>query len=135
MKSIITIVIVLLFTPIINAQQISLNNINSSNVLELYRQSQIDQSPATNKSMDIAVQIGDGNFMQTIDKTPNYLELVQTGNYNTTLFLNPNNYPTNAQITINGSGNYIDVTGSNSISDGMKININANDMTIFMRNY
>lgn len=91
--------------------------------------------PQEMKSMDIMVQIGEGNIIQLIDKTPNFIELVQTGNYNTTLFINPNNYPTNAEIKINGSGNYIDITGSNSISDGMKMNINANDMTIFMRNY
>lgn len=135
MKNLITIIIVLLFSHSLNAQKISLNNINSSNVLELYRQSQIDNLLPDYKSVDVMVQVGDGNLIQMIDKTPNYLELVQTGNYNSTLFINPNDYPTNAQITINGSGNYIDVTGSNSISDGIKININANDMTIFMRNY
>ena len=135
MKNLITIILVLIFSQLIPAQNISFNDVNSSNVLELYRQIQAGNMPQEMKSMDIMVQIGEGNIIQLIDKTPNFIELVQTGNYNTTLFINPNNYPTNAEIKINGSGNYIDITGSNSISDGMKMNINANDMTIFMRNY
>jgi hypothetical protein len=135
MKNLITTILVVIFSQFIAAQNISFNNVNSSNVLEMYRENQIGNSRQEIKSIDMTVQIGEGNMIQMIDKTPNYIELVQTGNYNTTLFVNPNNYPTNAQITINGSGNYIDIAGTNSISDGMKININANDMTIFMRNY
>ncbi len=135
MKNLITIILVFIFSQFIPAQNISFNDVNSSNVLDMYRQIQASNMPQEMKSMDIMVQIGEGNMIQLIDKTPNFIELVQTGNYNTTLFINPNNYPTNAEIKINGSGNYIDITGSNSISDGMKMNINANDMTIFMRNY
>ena len=135
MKNLITIILVFLFSQLIPAQNISFNDVNSSNVLDLYKQIQMSNMPQDMKSMDIMVQIGEGNMIQLIDKTPNFIELVQTGNYNTTLFINPNNYPTNAEIKINGSGNYMDITGSNSISDGMKMNINANDMTIFMRNY
>lgn len=135
MKNLITIILVFIFSQVIPAQNISFNDVNSSNVLDLYKQIQMSNMPQDMKSMDIMVQIGEGNMIQLIDKTPNFIELVQTGNYNTTLFINPNNYPTNAEIKINGSGNYIDITGSNSISDGMKMNINANDMTIFMRNY
>ena len=135
MKNLITIILVFIYSQFIPAQNISFNDVNSSNVLDMYRQIQASNMPQEMKSMDIMVQIGEGNMIQLIDKTPNFIELVQTGNYNTTLFINPNNYPTNAEIKINGSGNYIDITGSNSISDGMKMNINANDMTIFMRNY
>lgn len=135
MKNLITIILVFIFSQFIPAQNISFNDVNSSNVLDMYRQIQASNMPQEMKSMDIMVQIGEGNMIQLIDKTPNFIELVQTGNYNTTLYINPNNYPTNAEIKINGSGNYIDITGSNSISDGMKMNINANDMTIFMRNY
>ena len=135
MKNLITIILVFIFSQVIPAQNISFNDVNSSNVLDLYKQIQMSNMPQDMKSMDIMVQIGEGNMIQLIDKTPNFIQLVQTGNYNTTLFINPNNYPTNAEIKINGSGNYIDITGSNSISDGMKMNINANDMTIFMRNY
>lgn len=118
-----------------DAQIIALNNINSSNILEYYQQNEILRQQLQIKSIDVIMQAGDGNIVESFDKTPKYLEVIQNGNYNTTYVINPNDYPTNAQIRINGSGNYIDITGSNSISDGMKININANDMTIFMRNY
>lgn len=135
MKTLCTLMLCLCTFHFMSAQDISLNKINSSNILDYYSRSQIRQSAMENISIDIATQIGTGNLIEVIDKTPSYIELSQTGNFNTTYFVNPNNYPTNAEINVRGSGNYIDITGSNSISDGMKININANDMTIFMRNY
>lgn len=123
-----------MFFHSLNAQSITLNKINSLNVLDYLQQNEILKQQQI-KSLDILIQTGNGNVAETIDKSSKYLNISQTGNFNTTYFVNPNNYPTNAEIRINGSGNYIDITGSNSISDGMKININANDMTIFMRNY
>lgn len=134
MKHLLFTIISFMFFHSINAQSITLNNINSKNVLDYFQQTEILKQQTT-YSVDILTQIGNGNIVETFDKTPKYLNLVQNGNFNTTYFVNPNNHPTNAEIRINGSGNYIDITGSNSISDGMKININANDMTIFMRNY
>lgn len=118
----------------ISAQTITLNNINSSNILEYYKQTEI-KNLSQIQSVNILTQNGIGNTAETYDKTPKYLNLSQNGNFNTTYFINPYNYPTNAEIRINGSGNYIDITGTNSISDGMKVYINANDMTLFMRNY
>ena len=115
--------------------QIISSSINSSNILDYYDQTQLIKESVTNKSFDIAYQIGNWNVIQVNDQSPNYLGLLQNGNSNTILFNNPNNYPTNAEIIINGSGNYIDVLGSNSISDGMKININASDTEIYMKNY
>lgn len=135
MKNFIISIVSIIFFHSIDAQEITINHINSSNILEYYQQNEILRQQLQIKSIDIAIQIGDGNIIESFDKAPKYLEVIQSGNYNTTYFINPNNFPTNAQITINGSGNYIDITGSNSISDGMKMNINANDMTIFMRNY
>lgn len=123
-----------MFFHSLNAQSITLNKINSLNVLDYLQQNEILKQQQI-QSLDILIQTGNGNVAETIDKSSKYLNISQTGNFNTTYFVNPNNYPTNAEIRINGSGNYIDITGSNSISDGMKININANDMTIFMRNY
>ena len=134
MKHLLFTIISFMFFHSITAQSITLNNINSKNVLDYFQQTEILKQQTT-YSVDILTQIGNGNIVETFDKTPKYLNLVQNGNFNTTYFVNPNNHPTNAEIRINGSGNYIDITGSNSISDGMKININANDMTIFMRNY
>ena len=132
-KPLLIIVFIILF-QIISAQTITLNNINSSNILEYYKQTEI-KNLSQIQSVNILTQNGIGNTAETYDKTPKYLNLSQNGNFNTTYFINPNNYPTNAEIRINGSGNYIDITGTNSISDGMKVYINANDMTLFMRNY
>ena len=134
MKTYLIIILSFVFSHFVQAQEISLNDINSKNILDFYRQEAAKQQQEM-KSVDISVQIGNGNTIEVYDKTPNYIEITQTGNYNTTYFVNPNDYPTKASVNISGSGNYIDITGSNSISDGMKMNIRANDMTIFMRNY
>ena len=134
MKNLIFTIVSILFFHSFSGQTITLNNINSSNILEYYQQNEVINQPQIENG-NILTQIGNGNFIDARDINQNYLNILQYGNLNTTLFVNPNNYPTNAEIKINGSRNYIDITGSNSISDGMKLNINANDMTIFMRNY
>lgn len=134
MKTLLTLVVFFFTAELCMAQELFSSQINSLNVLEYYQRIQEPQ-PSGNQSQNIAVQIGNGNIMEVIDQMPNYIELTQMGNYNTIYFVNPNEYPTNAEINVQGSGNYIDIVGSNSISDGMKININANDMTIYMRNY
>jgi hypothetical protein len=114
--------------------QVNSYQINSLNVLDYYQRNHQVQDPL-NDSQSIVLQIGNENTVEVRDQRQEYLELSQVGNDNTIYFTNPNNYPTNAEINIQGSGNYVDIVGSNSISDGMKININANDMTIYMRNY
>ncbi len=114
--------------------QVNPSSINSLNVLDYYQRNHHIQEPV-NASQSIVLQIGNENIIEVRDQRQEYLELSQVGNYNTIYFTNPNNYPTNAEINIQGYGNYVDILGSNSISDGMKININANDMTIYMRNY
>ncbi|WP_027376518.1 hypothetical protein [Kaistella palustris] len=116
----------------VSAQAITAANVNSNNVLDYFEQNKMQLEA---KSSDILVQMGNGNIIETADRSAKILSLAQIGNYNTTYFINPNNHTTNAEVNIKGSGNYIDITGSNSISNGIKININANDMTIFMRNY
>ena len=60
----------------------------------------------------------------------------QVGNYNTTFFNNQNeNQKTDQQINVKGSNNHVDITGSNSISEGMIINLKQNDKMVFIRNY
>lgn len=134
MKSSLTLIAFLLYA-VLNGQNISLSQINSNTVLDFYQQTLVLQQSDASLSKDVVMQIGNSNTVELVDRTPNLIVLSQVGDYNTTFFVNPNNYPTNAEISVKGSGNHIDITGSNSISDGMRININANDMTIFMRNY
>lgn len=135
MKTLIISLLILLYAQSFAAQNVNLNNINSKNVLEFFGQKQTVQNYTLSNNVGYTLQKGDNNLIHMMDQTPGYINLVQSGNQNTTLFINTNNYPTNAEIKINGSRNYIDIVGSNSISDGMKMNINANDMTLFMRNY
>lgn len=135
MKALLVFILCFLNLHFIGAQNVTLNQINSSNILDYYDRLQLIKMNADFKTQDTAMQSGIGNKIEVIDKTPNYIELMQSGNYNTIYFVNPNDYPTNARINVNGSGNYIDITGSNSISNGMIISINANDTTLFMRNY
>lgn len=134
MKSSLTLFAFLLYA-ILTGQNISLSQINSNTVLDFYQQTLVLQQSDASVSKDVVMQVGNSNTIELVDRTPNHIVLSQVGDYNTTFFVNPNNYPTNAEISVKGSGNHIDITGSNSISDGMRININANDMTIFMRNY
>lgn len=108
--------------------------LTSDNVLEYYERSQ-SQPAAEGYSRDIIIQIGANNYIEVIDNAPEYLGLSQIGNNNSTLYINPGNYPTNAEINVQGTGNHVEVLGTNSISDGMIININANDMTMYMKNY
>lgn len=126
---------ILLTCAALSGQNISLSQINSNTVLDFYQQTSVMQRTAAGASHDIVLQIGNSNTVELVDRTPNHIVLSQVGDYNTTYFINQTNHPTNAEISVKGSGNHIDITGSNSISDGMRININANDMTIFMRNY
>lgn len=135
MKAILLFILCFLNLHFIDAQNVTMNQINSSNILDYYDRLQLIKSNSDFKNTDITIQSGIGNKIEVIDKAANYIELMQSGNYNTIYFVNPNDYPTNAQINVNGSGNYIDITGSNSISNGMIITINANDTTLFMRNY
>ena len=70
----------------ISAQTITLNNINSSNILEYYKQTEI-KNLSQIQSVNILTQNGIGNTAETYDKTPKYLNLSQNGNFNTTYFI------------------------------------------------
>lgn len=107
--------------------------INSNNVLDYYEQLKTTQS-YTEQNATLIVQVGTENVVDVIDHNPKLLAIVQSGDVNTTYYQNYSNYPTNMEITVYGSGNYVEIDGANSISDGMKINIKADDMTFLMRN-
>lgn len=105
--------------------------LNSKNILDFANEF---NSRHEEKNIVVTVQTGKANYADILNRDGTLL-LRQNGNYNQTLFKNLDAHRTDAQVTVNGSNNYVDIVGSNSISEGMKININANDMTIFMRNY
>lgn len=126
------IIILLLYFPMVffAQQNISFEKINSQNILHLYSERKI-----IDNSVNTVVQIGNYNDVKVYDKNPKELTIVQQGDYNTTLYINAGNNPTKASVSTRGDNNYIDITGSNSISEKMKININNSNMTIFVRNY
>lgn len=124
----------LTFFAILFVGMLSKAQITSSNVLEY-----VEQIEASAKSSMIdantIIQIGNDNVVEVYETASNNLFLRQLGDQNTTYFSANSSYATNAEINVRGSGNYIEIQGVNSISDGMKININANDTTLLMRNH
>lgn len=132
MKKVISLLIFLLFIPICLAQEVPLSEVNSNNVLEFY--SQIAKTNLAPASVSLSTQVGENNYIEIADFTSNRVQITQLGHGNTTIFQSVNPYSAHAEIGIRGSNNYIHIEGSNSISDGMKMRINANDMTLLMRN-
>jgi hypothetical protein len=60
----------------------------------------------------------------------------QTGDFNTTLMTNTNPEIENRQkVSVEGNNNYIDITGNNSNSKEMQINLKTNDKMIFVRHF
>ena len=132
MKKAITFILILLNLQMSFAQEVPLYEINSNNVLDYY--GQIATANLKPASTTVAAQIGNNNFIEITDTSAAMINIFQLGDNNTTLYQNINSYPGKADISIRGSNNLINIEGSNSISDGMKMNINADDMTILMRN-
>ena len=132
MKRAITFILFLLSFNYYFSQEVPMFEINSDNVLDYY--SQISKSNLHRSSVSVAAQIGNNNLIDVWDNAGASITITQLGDNNTTLYQNYNGYPATAEIAIRGSNNLVHVEGSNSISDGMKMNINANDMTILMRN-
>lgn len=129
-------------TTFLFSQKIDFNAINSNNVMKMMDEQMNIKSDNTKEFGELnkiskIVQIGNANTAEVYDKSAkSNLLMSQVGNFNTTLFVNPyTNQKTEQEIHVKGSNNYIDVTGSNSISQGMIININQSDKMVFIRNY
>lgn len=141
MKNLIIIWILLIATPFLYAQKIDFYSVNSNNVLSIL-ENQVKQSPniksetAYNKVTKI-VQIGNSNTTEVYNRSEkSNLLMSQIGDYNTTLFVNPYaNQKTDQEVNVKGSNNYIDITGSNSVSQGIIINLSQSDKMVFIRNY
>ncbi|MEG2508781.1 MAG: hypothetical protein RSA74_04990, partial [Chryseobacterium sp.] len=107
---------------------------NSQNVLQLFGSGNSTVNATTGFKSNV-VQIGNNNEVQIYDLNPKKVSISQIGNDNKTVFINTSNKPSTATINSVGNKNYIDMVGSNSISEKMKININDSNMIIFIRNY
>lgn len=134
------VIFIIWFCNLLYSQEINFENINSNNLLNLLNNTETSPNLAENnilKGSTEVTQIGNENYANINLLYDTQVKSSQVGNENSFIyqdFFNPKN---TTQITVNaiGSGNYIEVLGSNNISDGMKINITGNDKIIFVRNY
>lgn len=116
----------------LQAQEIDWDKINSNTIFNLIARHQIDQSSYGSN----IIQIGDYNNAELSLNAHTNIVVKQLGDFNTLYFINSfTDKETKAAVTTQGNNNIIDVTGSNSISDGIQINVKGDNKTVFMRNY
>ncbi|KMQ60349.1 hypothetical protein ACM46_19035 [Chryseobacterium angstadtii] len=116
----------------VKAQQVDWDKINSSTVLDLVAKQQTEQGLYGSA----VIQMGDYNNAELSLNAKTNMTVQQLGDYNTLYFINSfTDKETKTAVTTQGNNNIIDITGSNSVSDGMQINVKGDNKTIFMRNY
>jgi hypothetical protein len=121
----------LLFTSV-KSQQIDWDKINSNSALSIIAV----QNPDQGASYSNIIQMGNGNNAELSINTKTDIAVKQLGDYNSLYFVNSFiDTETKTAITTQGNNNIIDITGSNSISDGLQVNVKGDNKTIFMRNY
>ena len=130
-------IILLFFIDLVSAQTLVFNSINSKNVLDLFNYSAPQFPESTSNSRTQVIQKGNNNDALVIDKSKKSDLLIrQTGDFNTTLMNNSNpKLENNQKVNIEGFNNYIDITGNNSNSKNMQINLKTDDKMIFIRHY
>lgn len=134
MKNLILILLVLFYYPFLS-QNLTFSEINSKNILNLLNAESIKNSEQGSKTA--VIQIGDNNKANVYDRSKKSdLMIRQTGDFNTTLMTNTNPEIENKQkVSVEGDNNYIDITGNNSNSKEMQINLKTNDKMIFVRHF
>jgi len=117
----------------VNAQQLDWDKVNSNTVLDLMAKQQTEQQGLYGSSI---FQIGDYDNAELFLNPKTNIAVQQLGDFNTLYFINSfTDKETQTAVTAQGNNNIIDITGSNSVSDGMQINVKGDNKTIFMRNY
>lgn len=125
-------VFTLLFLVTVKSQQIDWDKINSNNVLSVVAVQNYEQAI----SYSSIIQIGNNNNASLSINDKTNIAVKQLGDYNTLNYINSfTDTETKTTITAQGNNNIIDVTGSNSISDGLQIHVKGDNKTVFMRNY
>lgn len=134
MKNLILILLVFFYYPFLS-QNLTFSEINSKNILNLLNAESIKNSEQGSKTA--VIQIGDNNKANVYDRSKKSdLMIRQTGDFNTTLMTNTNPQIENKQkVSVEGNNNYIDITGNNSNSKEMQINLKTNDKMIFVRHF
>ncbi len=132
------VLLLLLLVPFIGirAQNSTFSEINSKNILQLISTLNSTQEQKINHVTEI-LQVGKNNTVEVFNRSQkSNLEFTQLGNYNTTFFINPEaKKSAETKVNVNGFNNHVDVTGSNSISEKIQLNIKGDNKMIFMRNY
>ncbi|REC41806.1 hypothetical protein [Chryseobacterium sp. 5_R23647] len=114
------------------SQQVDWNKINSNTIIDVISLQSIQQS----NSSSVVAQVGNGNNAGLTISSKTNIIIQQLGDQNSIYFNNAfTEKETKAAVTVQGYNNIVDVTGSNSVSDGMQINVKADNKTVFVRNY
>ncbi|PQA96898.1 hypothetical protein B0A69_02195 [Chryseobacterium shigense] len=117
---------------LVHAQQIDWDRVNSSTVLDLLSKQQTEQGLYGSN----IIQIGNQNNAELSLNAKTNIAVQQLGDYNTLYFMNSfTDKESKTTISTQGNNNIIDITGSNTVSDGMQISVKGDNKTIFMRNY
>ena len=134
MKNLILILLVFFYYPFLS-QNLTFSEINSKNILNLLNAESIKNYEQGSKTA--VIQIGDNNKANVYDRSKKSdLMIRQTGDFNNTLMTNTNPEIENRQkVSVEGNNNYIDITGNNSNSKEMQINLKTNDKMIFVRHF
>jgi len=134
MKNFLTPVLALAIAQV-SGQSLNFDNVNSTNVLNVLNMRNNEYPIQASKTS--VVQIGHFNNATVFDKSKRGDILIrQTGDLNNTLLVNTRDDIENQQkVKIEGNNNYIDITGNNSNSRQMEINVKGDDKMIFIRHY
>lgn len=129
------ITLALLSTLLAKSQQIDWNLINSQTAIDMVSLQNTDHS-VTKSSISQVLQMGDFNNADLQINSKTNIMVQQFGDQNNIYFNNAfSSKEAKTAITTQGNNNIVDITGSNSISEGMHLNVQGENMTVFMRNY
>jgi len=129
------IALALLATLLVKSQQIDWNRINSETAIDIIALQNADRS-APASSVSQIVQMGDFNNADLQINSKTNIMVQQFGDQNSIYFNNAfSSTAAKTAITTQGNNNIVDITGNNSISEGMHLNVQGENMTVFMRNY
>lgn len=129
------ITLALLSTMLAKSQQIDWNRINSQTAVDMINLQNADQSLSVSSVSQIA-QVGNSNIADLSINAKTNIVVQQFGDQNSIYFNNAfSSKEAKTAITTQGNNNIVDITGSNSVSEGMHLNVQGENLTVFMRNY
>lgn len=111
------------------------NLINSQNALDMISIQNTNQVTSASYGSQV-MQVGNNNNADLQLNAKTNIVIQQLGDQNSIYFNNSfSTKESKSAITTQGNNNIIDITGTNSISEGLHLNIKSDNKTIFMRNY